>query len=151
MWCQWCLVCHWRMLHLAPSALHTSRLQPDWEPWFPTASREGKSRLFCTVPASNGDCGKDGVSTISRLDQLSTEFGGRPCDPTLTIHMAKLSGVKLEADSRKAVWTDRAGTRHPIDAPARYCFSAWDGYWSNFRLADYVGAMFPESVSCGFE
>jgi hypothetical protein len=91
------------------------------------------------------------MTTIQRLDQLATEFCGLPADPSLTIHLAKLARVNLETGTRPAMWIDRAGVKHSFDAPARYCFSGWDGYWSNFRLADYVGAMFPAAVSCGFE
>lgn len=64
-------------------------------------------------------------------------------------HLLKLHGLTPES-TVPAYWNDKDGTRHEFDAPAVPCFDSWNGYWHNFRLADYVWKTFPRAVSCGF-
>ena len=79
---------------------------------------------------------------MTTLDRLSLQ-----CTDKMGFHLMSLSNVKPN-DTMRAVVTYANGQQNEFDAPASHCFSAWDGYWSNFRLADYCGAMFPGSVSC---
>lgn len=82
------------------------------------------------------------MTTIERLEaQTRSDY---------FLHFFALAGVK-PTDTRKAEVVMQDGTRREFDAPASACFSAWDGYWSNFRLADYAGAVFPGAVMAGYK
>lgn len=65
------------------------------------------------------------------------------------LHLMSLKGI-TPVSTHPAYWNDRAGNRHEIEAPAMECFDAWNGYWHNFRLADWVWKTFPSAVSCGY-
>jgi hypothetical protein len=64
-------------------------------------------------------------------------------------HLMSLKNVKPE-DERQAEVIYPDGKRQVITVTADNCFNSWDGYWSNFRLADYVGQFFPSATSCCF-
>jgi hypothetical protein len=68
---------------------------------------------------------------------------------TLYEHLMKLKGITPESTA-PAYWSGRDGSRHEFAAPAVPCFDAWNGYWHNFRLADYVWNTFPDAVACGY-
>ena len=75
---------------------------------------------------------------------------GHQAKNELSLHLMKLANVK-PSDTRRATVNLKDGSAVEFDAPAEYCFSAWDGYWSNFRLADYAGSVFPGAVSAGYQ
>jgi len=63
--------------------------------------------------------------------------------------LMSLWGVKPE-DTKQAYYRDRAGEKHLITITAIDGYNTWDGYWDNFRLADYVGRNYPAAVTCAY-
>lgn len=78
------------------------------------------------------------------MERLSSQ-----CNTEYGLHFFKLASVK-PSDTRKAQVNFGDKQSIQFDAPASHCFSGWDGYWSNFRLADYAAAVFPGAISAGY-
>lgn len=86
------------------------------------------------------------MTTLERLDQLA--HGAE--STAMVKNFWKIRGIKSD-DTRKATVRMADGTERQFCAVARYCYSAWDGCWSNFRLADYAGAVFPGAVAVWYD